>query len=259
MKPVAEMPARGLPAAIRSSVRALLSRVGVHAYTARSLPTGIDWIHDLRRSGAIGPSPLCFDVGANVGQTVGHLRAHLPAATIHAFEPFEAPLAALRDRFGGDAGVHIERLALGSIPQRLQVVPHVDSQQSSLHGAAVQAPGAAAQSIEVETVDRFCEQRGIDRVDILKSDTEGFDLEVLRGATRLLRARRIGFVYVEVGFSDRDAQHTPYSAVLEHLQQFGFRPLGLYETYPLHHYPEPHNFCNALFGLCGRPDESLRR
>jgi hypothetical protein len=39
--------------------------------------------------------------------------------------------------------------------------------------------------------------------------------------------------------------------VFEHLQARGYRFLGLYETYPLHHFTAPNLFCNALF-VAGR-------
>jgi hypothetical protein len=45
-------------------------------------------------------------------------------------------------------------------------------------------------------------------VDILKSDTQGYDLEVLRGASGLLRDHKIRMVYMEITFS-RMYEHLP--------------------------------------------------
>jgi hypothetical protein len=40
-------------------------------------------------------------------------------------------------------------------------------------------------------------ERGIERINLLKIDTEGFDLQVLEGAQESLRDGRIDFIYLE--------------------------------------------------------------
>ena len=55
-------------------------------------------------------------------------------------------------------------------------------------------------NVDVTTIDNYCRDYGIERIDILKSDTQGFDLEVLKGASRLLDQHRIHLVYVEIVF-----------------------------------------------------------
>jgi len=35
--------------------------------------------------------------------------------------------------------------------------------------------------IQLDTIDEYCGLAGIDHIDVLKSDTQGFDLDVLRG------------------------------------------------------------------------------
>ncbi len=53
----------------------------------------------------------------------------------------------------------------------------------------VDARSPLARTVPMTSLDAFCEARGIGRVDLLKIDVEGFEGEVLRGATRLLAAR----------------------------------------------------------------------
>ena len=54
-------------------------------------------------------------------------------------------------------------------------------------------------TIEVErtTLTDFCRQRGIGHVNLVKSDTEGHDLSVLRGARELLAAGRVDLLQFE--------------------------------------------------------------
>lgn len=52
-------------------------------------------------------------------------------------------------------------------------------------------------SVECETVDGLCRTLRIDQIDVLKVDTEGHDLAVLRGAERMLTEGRVRFIYIE--------------------------------------------------------------
>lgn len=249
---------------LRSSLRDTARRAGLHLHTDRSLPTGVDWLHDIVRSGRLGAAPLVFDVGANVGQTVHAVLDRLPAARIHAFEPFDSPRRALQALAADRPGVQVVPLALGAAPGVLQVRPRAQSVLNSLldarnaNGAdkADRADGAdgagdPGESIRIETLAGYCAERSITSIDVLKTDTEGYDLHVLRGAEPLLRAGRIAFVYAEVSFEPGNTQNTPGLPLMEWMLGCGYRFLGLYETWPLHHFEPPNLFCNALFASRG--------
>lgn len=244
---------------MKARIKSLLRESGLYAFTYDSLPTGIDWLIDIRRGGILGSAPVFLDVGANVGQTVTELRLRWPDARIHAFEPFASPRAALELAVKGDAKTTVVPLAMGATPGRVSIRPAHDSLQSSLQpdddGPGRQHDGAPPDShrrpppeaIEVDTLDAYCARTGVTHVDILKTDTEGYDLEVLKGATGLLSRGQVTYVMVEVGLQAEDRQHTPLHSAMALLTGHGMRLLGLYETYPLHFYPDPFTFCNALF------------
>jgi len=40
--------------------------------------------------------------------------------------------------------------------------------------------------VSLETIDEFCAENNVRQVDIIKTDTEGHDLSVLRGASKML-------------------------------------------------------------------------
>lgn len=52
-------------------------------------------------------------------------------------------------------------------------------------------------TVPITTLDAFAEAHGVDRVRLLKIDVEGYEPEVLRGADRLLRERRVELVLFE--------------------------------------------------------------
>ena len=55
--------------------------------------------------------------------------------------------------------------------------------------------------VDVVTIDDFCAKNGISKIDILKSDTQGFDFEVLKGSAQLMERNKISLIYLEVMFS----------------------------------------------------------
>ena len=53
-------------------------------------------------------------------------------------------------------------------------------------------------TVQVETLDNYCQRNSISKIDLLKIDTQGYDLEVLRGAKQMLSEHRI----IEITFID---------------------------------------------------------
>ena len=56
--------------------------------------------------------------------------------------------------------------------------------------------------VEVVTLDSFSVENNINFIHILKSDTQGYDLEVFKGAEGLMRQNQIGLIYCELIFSN---------------------------------------------------------
>ena len=102
------------------------------------------------------------------------------------------------------------------------------------------------EDVTITTVDGFCMRQDIERIDLLKTDTEGFDLEVLYGATHMLENDRCLFVYSEVTFDDSDRHHTSFNQLSEFLIARNFRFVALYEQYVSRDLTAS-GYCNALF------------
>ena len=244
---------------MKTLLKKTTERLGGHLFSRNSLPTGVNWLQDIQRGLALDPAPVCFDVGANVGQTVAELRQAFPDAHIHAFEPFEAPLASLRRATASDARVSVVPRAMGSAPGRIDARPNKESLMSSLVHPAGCDSDQRLEAIEIDTLDDYCTRKRIASIDILKSDTEGYDFEVLRGASRLLTLQHIAYVLVEVTFNPGNRQNSLFGPVFHLLQSHDYRFLGLYETYPMHFYEDPVVFCNALFVAASVRERSLAR
>lgn len=141
---------------------------------------------------------LVLDVGANVGQYRDFLRHHVGyAGRIASFEPTPDTFAALRARSVGDPRWQVFQTALGAAPGVARFNVSAASTLNSLRAPNFdQSDHAAARrqvlgqiDVSVDTIDNvlpnLVSSLGVARP-YLKMDTQGFDLEVLRGAERSL-------------------------------------------------------------------------
>jgi FkbM family methyltransferase len=195
---------------------------GLRLYSLRAHAR--DDMVDLRNSGC--PIETIFDVGANIGQSASKFREAFPSARILCFEPVSAAYGQLRAAVGDDPLTQCHRVALGSAQGRSRIYLTAHSTTSSL----VEPQDARGhEDIEVDTVDAFAAAQGVQRIDLLKIDAEGYDLEVLKGADAILASGRVVFVLVEVGFHPGDTRHVLFDEVRDFLMARGFCVFGFYD------------------------------
>ena len=140
---------------------------------------------------------VVFDVGTNIGTIANWFatRTH----HVHGFEPHPDNLRMTKEQIQlrKTTNITLSKLALGSEPGTLQL--HVKSFHGhhSL-GDTSATPTVEKIDVEVDTVDRYCTANGIERIDFLKIDVEGFEEEVLKGATTMLKNQQVGLVLFEL-------------------------------------------------------------
>jgi len=145
---------------------------------------------------------LLLDVGANRGQFSLMARILHPYLPIQAYEPLAAEAAVYRAIHGAQPGIELHELALGDKEGSadLHISGRADS-SSLLPIGELQThcfPGTAeigTKRVRVATLDSLPAHWLNARRALLKLDVQGFELNVLRGATAALR--NCAFVYVE--------------------------------------------------------------
>ncbi|WP_176500822.1 FkbM family methyltransferase [Sphingomonas sp. HMP9] len=172
-----------------------------------------------------------FDVGANIGQSAVKFRRRFPEAQIHCFEPSASNADRIRTRSIKNVEVH--QVALGSTAATAMLSQGADP--ATFH---ISENGDA--QIRIETIDAFCAENGIERIDFLKIDTEGHDLEVLKGAVAMLDAGRVVAVQVEAGMNPENTFHIPFEALKAFLEDHGYRLFGFYDQVTEWPTKQPH-------------------
>lgn len=212
-------------------VRAAARRFGLTVF--RELPRGVDLFHDLKLAFRGHRFETLFDVGANIGQSARAMAAAFPAARIFSFEPASDTFRLLEHNVATLPQVLCHRLALGERPGAASLLR---TENLAMRRIVTAVPEGAvdreAETVSVTTLDEFCAANGIERIDFLKIDAEGLDLQVLRGGRGLLSAHGVAIVQCEVGLDPDNRSHCPYEAVRDELVPLGYRLFGFYQQKP---------------------------
>lgn len=135
---------------------------------------------------------VIIDVGANIGAITLYAAKLVPKGRVLAFEPLPEIMKDLvaNVRLNNVNHVSLHQVALGSRATRAQIRPDLTERGSSSllsYGSSGHEFGALV-DIEIRTLDEFT--NGLERVDLIKIDVEGYEAEVLRGATQTIARYR---------------------------------------------------------------------
>lgn len=82
--------------------------------------------------------------------------------------------------------------------------------------------------VPVRTVDELLEAEAIPWLDILKCDTQGFDLHVLKGAAKSLAAGSIGLVTCEINFMEMYKDGATLDEIYRFMTDRNYRLVSFY-------------------------------
>ena len=209
----------------------IMKITGYYIMRNNYVPVGVEAITDLKHKIKL-PIGVIFDVGANIGQTSLKYSKHFPSAKIFAFEPIQSTFDQLNINTKGIKNITLIKSALGPKSGKVKISLFDDtlSVLNSLNQLAMNsATHSKKEMIEVMTGDEFCQLNHISKIDLLKIDTEGYELSVLEGFKQMLTQNKIKALYCEVGFSKQNKRNTLINEIIDFANQNNFVFCGLYE------------------------------
>jgi FkbM family methyltransferase len=158
-----------------------------------------------------------LDIGANFGyysMVLAHtFGSHFQA---YAFEPNPTVYERLVRNIGLNSGVTVHPFMVGVGDQAGTV--GMTCHDSNSGTTRLDGDGDVA----VTTIDAFCAQRSIKRVDVMKVDVEGFELKVLHGArSTVLRDHPVVLIEINPPLLQLHGSHTQQGLISE-LQSLGY-------------------------------------
>lgn len=185
-----------------------------------------------------GKADIIFDVGANYGNIIKEYKKYFPGATIYAFEPFPEVFRHLKELSDNLENVHaFDRAVTDKSGSRIFYVnEHADtnslykSQEIGISSDEM-AKNKSSMEVPATSIDDFCAQNNIDRIDILKMDIQGGELDALKGAASLLHKKKIALVYAEAFFVPQYQDQPLFQDIMVYLDKMGYQLQDIYNPF----------------------------
>jgi FkbM family methyltransferase len=199
----------------------------------KKLPHGQDPFDDLKFRFNDYSFDLFFDIGANIGQSISSIRKSYPDSHIWSFEPVQSTYKTLTENVT-DNKVKTFQFGFGSEKSEMEIYTSREGRGSdmfSINDVTIDTDKSSVnkETIKIETLDSFCGDNEIEKIDYVKIDTEGYDLEVLKGAKRLLKNDMLLFIETEVSMNPENTFHVKFEEVKQYLEEYNYRLFGIYE------------------------------
>jgi FkbM family methyltransferase len=172
------------------------------------------------------PAETCFDIGANIGITTIWLAKN--AKKVFAFEPISSNLTRLTENLELNhiQNVEVFKEAVSDMEGSREIFLYNSYGHHSLSPEHVSAP-VSKEIIHSVTLDNFCREKSVEKIDVLKIDVEGFELEVLSGAHELLSKHCVKYIIFEHSRILMEKQQRPFDQVYQLLTKYGYRVFDL--------------------------------
>jgi len=153
-----------------------------------------------------------FDVGANKGQFLDLALRECATSCykIHCFEPSLSTFEILLNRKKELSNVIFNNLGLGENNSEVRL--YYNSEGSGLASLTKRRLDhfnidfEKSEVVKIISLDFYCKQNNITHIDLLKIDVEGHELDVLRGASEMLKRNAIDAISFEFGGCNIDTK-----------------------------------------------------
>ena len=178
---------------------------------------------------------IIFDVGANKGQSIERFKKIFPKCTIHAFEPIHYEYKNLVNKYSREKNIILNNFALGEKKHTKEINLAKRSGVSSFnefnknhmwiktrskeYNTDVENFLTGKETVKIDTIDNYCLENKVNKIDILKIDTQGYEDLVLAGAREVLKKNIISAVELELIFDDTYNKFLTFSDIEKYLNE----------------------------------------
>jgi len=230
---------------IKNKINKLLNLFGYHIHKEKN-KLSFDEIYDqiFKKNKHL----VIFDVGANKGQSIKRFKKIFGNnCTIHSFEPIIYEFQKLKELYKNDYNVILNNFALGSQKKKKYFNIYKRTGASSFNNLNENSEWLLersnqynvkekefkidTQEVHIHTLDSYCNENNVEKIDILKIDTQGYEEEVIKGAKNILKLNTIGVIETEIIFDDVYDKYLSFSDLEKHfIDEFRFAGIHCYNN-----------------------------
>jgi FkbM family methyltransferase len=181
----------------------------------------LDGFYNLLKNQQYEPITI-YDIGANKGSWTNDCLRFFPDATYYLFEPQINLKKEINALLSKKNNVHVFSVGVGNANGELlfTIRERDDSCTFILSESEAKQQGLAQVKVPIVQLDSFAVENKLMPPSILKIDAEGFDIEVLEGAKKLIKNAEI--IMIEVGVVNKIFKNSALN-VMKYLDEAGFR------------------------------------
>jgi FkbM family methyltransferase len=170
---------------------------------------------------------VILDVGANAGIYSLAALAAQPDATVHAFEPTPEIAARLRAtaKLNGLDHLHVHEVAVlnKNGQATLKRFRGELGTNEGMNFITRDLGDSGSECVQTVCVDQFCQDHSINHIDLMKLDIQGHEHSALEGAERLIKAGRVGMIFLELNWARSAGATCPATESIRLLERGGYR------------------------------------
>lgn len=175
---------------------------------------------------------MIFDIGANIGQSATYYSNKFPKAKIYSMEPVSETYNQLKINTK-NLDVNCYNLALGSKKGVVKMAISNISEHSVSNKIVINNEenylNCRYEEVNLTTIDKFLIRHDINHINYMKVDTEGHDLEAMKGAENALKNKSIDFIETELSMNPTNKFHVDYFSMVEYMLKYNYLVFGIYE------------------------------
>jgi FkbM family methyltransferase len=157
-----------------------------------------------------GEKAIIFDVGANQGQYARLLGNKFKEAQIFSFEPAKISFDIMKEKTKDIGNISYENIGFDKENGEITLYsPAEGSGLASVYQRDISHIGISmdkTEKVTMKTIDSFCAEQAIKKINLLKLDVEGNELNAMLGAKKMIDSGAIDYIQFEFGACNIDSK-----------------------------------------------------
>lgn len=193
------------------------------------------------RDNGFNPNTV-IDIGANVGDWSLMAASVFPDCNflmIEANEEHSSQLSRVADHLTNSARKAVSEMCLLGDMTGKEVTFYTSNAPSSTghsiyreNTPSYNDENVRTLSMQMVTLDDLADQHGVERIDLIKIDVQGAELDILRGSTKILD-QHAPLILLEIQFLNYNEGAPKYAEVIGYMDSIGYEPVDLFEIHYL--------------------------